>query len=247
MKIKNIKIFKVKSHPGEITFKVESRQAQMLDIYPEYNAFTEQQKAGWEQEILEYIYFEIETDAGLSGLFGPIDETQAFIINKHLSPFLEGKDPLNINTLQDKMFRLNRHGRAGYYLMAVSAVDCALWDLKGKAENKPVGTLLGKKRDSIPAYASMLGRSIEPEKAAEKAKEYKELGYSAQKWFFRYGPGNGKEGLEKNIKMAKAVRRALGDDYPVMFDAFMSWDPDYAAEMLKKLEPVNPFWTEISF
>jgi L-rhamnonate dehydratase len=247
MKIKDIKIFKLKGYPREITFKVESRQAQPLDIYPEYNTFTKQQQSGWEPEIVEHIYMEIEPDSGTPGLFGPIDETQAFIIKKHLLPFLKGKNPLDIQLLHDKMLRLNRHGRSGYFLMASSAVDCALWDLKGKAEDKPVYELLGRKRDSVPAYASMLGHSIEPEKAAQKAEEYKDLGYTAQKWFFRYGPGNGKEGMEKNLSMAKAVRQAVGDDYPIMFDAFMSWDLEYAIEMLKKLEPVRPFWVEEPF
>jgi L-rhamnonate dehydratase len=67
----------------------------------------------------------------------------------------------------------------------------------------------GPTRPSVPAYASMLGFSVEPEAAAEVAREYKEQGFTAQKWFFRYGPGGGERGKEKNLAMARAVREAL--------------------------------------
>ena len=245
MKIKEVLLFRVKSHPRKSKFKIEDRQAQMLDIYPEYNTFTEQKKASWEPDILEEIYVEIKTDEEHSGIFGPIEESQAFIIYKSLSPFIAGQDPLEIEILHDKMLRLNRHGRAGLFIMAISAIDCALWDLKGKVLEQPVYKMLeGPLRDSIPAYASMLGFSINPEKAYNIAEEYKNKGFAAQKWFFRYGPGSGDKGKEKNIVMAKAVREAVGPDYTLMFDAFMSWDLAYALDMLKALEPVNPYWVE---
>ena len=147
--------------------------------------------------------------------------------------------------LHDRMLRVNRHGRAGLFVNAVSVVDNALWDLRGKVVGEPVYRLLGgPTRERVPVYASMLGSSIEPDRAAEAAAEHQALGFGAQKWFFAFGPGAGWEGLQRNLAMARAVREAVGAGYPLMFDAFMGWDATYAADMLRGLEPVEPHWVE---
>jgi L-rhamnonate dehydratase len=143
------------------------------------------------------------------------------------------------------MLRLNRHGRAGLFVNAISAVDNALWDLRGKAANEPVYRLLGgPTRDRVPAYASMLGYSVDPERAAAAAGEHVRVGFTAQKWFFRHGPAAGRDGMLANLAMARAVREAVGPGYPLMFDAFMGWDPTYATDMLRGLEDVDPYWVE---
>jgi L-alanine-DL-glutamate epimerase-like enolase superfamily enzyme len=131
------------------------------------------------------------------------------------------------------------------FMTAVSAIDCALWDLKGKAWGQPVYRLLGgPTRPAVPAYASMLGFSVEPEQAAATALEYAAMGFRAQKWFFRHGPADGEAGKARNLAMATAVRAAVGPEYTLMFDAFMGWDAIYAVEMVRALEPVRPFWME---
>jgi L-alanine-DL-glutamate epimerase-like enolase superfamily enzyme len=90
----------------------------------------------------------------------------------------------------------------------------------------------------------MLGYSIEPTAAAVTARQYQAAGYTAQKWFFQYGPAHGSEGEEKNLAMATAVREAVGPNYKLMFDAFMGWDRNYATRMLQALEPLTPMWME---
>ena len=130
------------------------------------------------------------------------------------------------------------------FLLGVSPVDCALWDLKGKAWGQPVFRLLGGHRPAVPAYASMLGFSTEPEAAAEVAVAYKAMGYPAQKWFFRYGPGDGESGFSRNIALIQALREQLGPHYPLMADAFMGWDAPYTAQMLRELEPFHLLWVE---
>ncbi len=90
----------------------------------------------------------------------------------------------------------------------------------------------------------MLGFSLEPEVAAAMAAEYRDKGYSAQKWFFRYGPGDGDAGMAKNLAMAQAVREAVGPDYTLMFDAFMGWSTSYAVVMAQRLAPLRPLWLE---
>lgn len=243
MRIKDVILFKVSGHWEGSGFPPGDRVAHPLDIYPEFNQREWQHVEG--RHAIQAQYVEIQTDEGLSGLFGPIETEGAFIIAHFLRPFLIGRDPLANEVLLDQMLRMHRHGRSGLFVTGVSAIDCALWDLKGKYFQQPVYRLLGgPTRPKVPAYASMLGFSIEPEAAANVAIEFKAQGYLAQKWFFRYGPGDGDDGKIKNMALASTLREALGAGYRLMFDAFMGWDVPYAVEMVKALEPVNPFWLE---
>lgn len=245
MKITDVVLFKVHGTYRSPDFASGNRQVQAIDVYPEFNARTwARGEPGREQPVSE-IYVEIETDADVSGLFGPIDEYQAAIVRTFLRSFLIGRDPLATALLHDQMLRLHRHGRSGIFMTGLSPIDCALWDLKGKAWGQPIYRLLGgPTRPEVPAYASMLGYSIEPEAAAETALDFKAQGFTAQKWFFRYGPSDGAEGKAKNVALAAALREAVGSFYPLMFDAFMGWDGPYAAEMVRALEPYNLTWLE---
>ena len=246
MKITDVSLFKVRGAYSGPYFPPGDRQAQMMDIYPEFNAQTLAARRRDEgPEIITEIYVEILTDEGVSGLFGPIEDYQAFIIHKFLRPFLVGRDPLATELLYDQMIRMHRHGRSGMFMTGVSVVDCALWDLKGKAWDQPIYRLLGgPTRSVVPAYASMLGYSVEPEAAAEIALDFRDQGFAAQKWFFRYGPGDGEAGMAKNVALAYALREALGPYYPLMFDAYMGWDTRYASEMLHHLNLLNITWVE---
>lgn len=241
MNISDIILFEVSA--ARESQPTRTRQALSLDIYTdvEHPAPPNKPQPGR----ISAIYVEIQTDEGVSGLFGPIDRTQAFIIANDLRPFLLGRDALATELLFDLMLRLNRHGRSGLFMTAISVIDCALWDLKGKAWGQPIYRLLGgPTRVAVPAYASMLGYSIEPDEAAKTAQDFQAQGYQAQKWFFRYGPGEGAAGMAKNLAMAQAVREAVGPDYGLMFDAFMSWTVQYATKMVQALEPLNPTWME---
>ena len=221
----------------------EDRAVESLDLYPSQGGVS----AGARSVAsgLRATYVEIAADEDVSGHYGPIDARQAFLIAHDLTPMLLGADPLATALLHDQMLRLDRHGRAGLFVNAISAVDNALWDLRGKVANEPVYRLLGgPTRDRVPAYASMLGYSVEPERAAAVALEHKGLGFQAQKWFFRHGPSDGWEGMRSNLAMARAVREAVGAGYRLMFDAFMGWDQTYTADMLRGLEDVEPYWVE---
>ncbi len=240
MKITDIVLFEVKATWEERAQR--TRQALPSDIYTDLEHPNPPNKRGNE---LKGIYVEVQTDEGVSGIFGPIDPRQAYLIATQLRPILLGRDPLATELLFELMLRLDRHGRSGIFMTAISPIDCALWDLKGKAWGQPIYRLLGgPTRQQVPAYASMLGHSIEPDAAAQGAADFKVQGYPAQKWFFHYGPGAGHEGLEKNIAMAQAVREAVGPHYPLMFDAFMSWNVQYATKMVQALAPLNPTWME---
>lgn len=247
MKITDVALVEVRGPYAGLEFPPGSRQAKQLDIYPEFDTdgAGEGPKHG---QTVTATYVEIRTDAGVSGIYGPIQDFQAFHVYSALRPFLIGRDPLATELLFDQMLRLDRHGRSGMFMTAISVVDCALWDLKGKAWNQPVYRLLGgPTRTAVPAYASMLGFAVEPEAAAARAAEYKDKGFRAQKWFFRYGPAHGDAGMRRNLDMALAVRGAVGSDYTLMFDAFMGWDVAFAAAMLHGLAEVRPYWMEEPF
>ena len=93
--------------------------------------------------------------------------SSAHIIDTQLRPLLIGADPLAGELLWDQMYRFMIHGRKGEPMMAISEVDCGLWDIRGKWLGQPVHRLLGgPTRDEIPVYASALGHSIQPEDAA---------------------------------------------------------------------------------
>ena len=245
MQITDVLLFRVRGPYTGPTFPPGDRQAQALDRYPEFNRPPANTSSASAPQQLQAIYVEVQAGTGVSGLFGPIEMAQAFVIAQTLRPFLLGRDALATELLLDQMLRLDRHGRSGLFVTAISAIDCALWDLKGKAWGQPVYRLLGgPTRPTVPAYASMLGFSVEPAAAVEVARAYQAQGFGAQKWFFRHGPGDGAEGIERNLALAAALREALGPYYPLMFDAFMGWDLPYATAMVRALVPLNPTWME---
>jgi len=240
MIISAVRCFQV-SGEGEFP-PLEERQVGMLDIYPEYAA---RGPSGRTTTRITDTFVQIDTDDGLSGLFGPIFEESAVIIQKKLTPFLVGQDPLASERLWDLLYRQDRHARKGYEMMAISAVDCALWDIRGKFFGQPVYRLLGgPTRSEIPAYASMLGYSHESAKVRERAQWAVEQGFRAQKWFFRHGPSDGLEGMAKNVALIRTVREAVGPNVEIMVDCWMGWDTTYAVRMLERIAEYNPRWLE---
>lgn len=194
------------------------------------------------------LYLRIATDDGVSGLYGPIDEATAPVITGRLSGFLAGRNPLAGERLWDELYRLDRHARSGHFMMAISAVDNALWDLRGRYFEAPVYELLGgPTRARIPLYASALGRSVQPGEAAESARGFAANGFGAQKWFLPYGPGDGARGLAFNVDLVRRLREAVGEEYDLMFDAFGAWDLAYALRWAEAVQPYRPRWIEEAF
>ena len=193
-------------------------------------------------------YLTIKTNDAVEGRYGPIDAEVVPVINRQLKKFLLGKNPLAGEQVWDQLYRLNRHARTGHFMMAISAVDNALWDIRGKYFEAPVYQLLGgPTRSEVPVYASTLGRSVQPEDIQSTARAFKEEGFAAQKWFIPYGPGNGSDGLQFNVKMVELLREAVGEETDLMFDAFSGWDLPYALRWAKAVEQYHPRWIEEPF
>lgn len=225
----------------------EERLVRPLDIYPEHKAEGPHRtrKIGDGRYDITAYFVDVETDEGVTGTGGPMPLNQAFVIQTQLAPLLIGQDALATERLWDRMYRAQVHGRKGTEMMALSAVDCALWDLKGKWFNAPVCQLLGgPTRTEIPAYASALGYSLDPELVQERAQQFVADGFRATKWFFRDGPTDGKAGMERNLRLARTLRESVGPDVDIMLDCWMSWDVPYAIQMARRLEEYAPRWIE---
>jgi len=132
--------------------------------------------------------------------------------------------------------------------MGLSAIDNALWDLRGRLFGLPVYRLLGGSRKKVRAYASCLGFSQEPAALQAKGRELKQQGYRHQKWFVRdRGPSYGPEGVKEDVKVVRLLREAVGDDVDLMFDAFWKWDLQYALAWARRAEAYHPRWIEEPF
>ncbi len=194
------------------------------------------------------LYLKIKTDGGLEGTYGPIDKEAAIVVDAQLKSFLMGKDPLAGETLWDEMHRSNRHSRRGHFMMAISAVDNALWDLRGRYFQTPVYRLLaGPTRGAVQAYGSCLGYSVEPDAVRARCVKLRDEGFHHQKWFMAYGPGDGLPGLKKNVELVRVLRESLGDEVDIMFDAYSGWSMDYAIDWAKRVEQYRPRWIEEAF
>jgi L-alanine-DL-glutamate epimerase-like enolase superfamily enzyme len=230
----------------------EERLVRPIDIYPEHRR--DPWRQGGEQlddrrfRITQF-FLDIETDAGLVGRAGPLWPDPARMVLTQLAHLLIGRDPTATELLWDQMHRYQVHGRQGDAMIALSAVDCALWDVRGQVFGQPIWRLLGgPTRMEVPAYASMLGYAVEDlGKVRERAAHFKALGYNAQKWFFRHGPMSGFEGLKLNVALVRTLRETLGDDYDIMLDCWQSMNLDYAVDLCQRIEEFRPRWLEEPF
>ena len=184
LKIADVKTFTVKAPLKCEGDYWEERLIRPVDIYLKYKEQGPVQLPRISKTELEVTgrFLEISTEEGVTGIAGPITVTSEFLIENNLKPLLVGEDPFELEKLWDQMYRYSVHGRKCEPMIAISAVNCALWDLVGKARNEPVYRLLGgSTREKVPAYASTLGLSIKPQDVAKRAAAFVEEGYTAMK------------------------------------------------------------------
>ncbi len=196
----------------------------------------------------------IRTNEGIEGYGfcgGGSATAGKLMIDEHFSKILINSDPFDTESLWDKMFKATIvFGRKGAAIEAISGVDNALWDIKGKYLEMPVYKLLGgKTKPRIKLYASNLHPSDleNPDYGllAKEALDYKKQGYLGMKQRPCAGPREGRKGMARNEMLVKTVREAVGDDIDIMMDAYMSWaDVDYAVAMIRRLDKYNMAWIE---
>ena len=195
----------------------------------------------------EWLICEIETDDGHIGIGNAALAPQLVkkTIDEYLRPLVIGEDPFDYAYIWEKMYRrTHAWGRRGLGMVAISAIDIAIWDILGKLTNKPVFKLLGgRTKEKIPVYASKL--YSQPIKDLQnEAEKYKKQGFKIFKMRFGWGPKDGSEGMRKNIELVEAVREVIGDDTDLMLECYMGWNLDYSKRMIPKLVKFNPRWLE---
>ena len=195
----------------------------------------------------EWLICEVETDEGTIGIGNAALAPQLIkkTIDTYLAPLVVGEDPFDFSYIWEKMYRrTHAWGRRGLGMVAISAVDIALWDILGKLTNKPVFKLLGgRTKEKIPVYASKL-YSQPIKNLQQEAENYKKQGFTMFKMRFGWGPKDGSEGMKKNIDLVEAVREVIGYDTDLMLECYMGWNLDYSKRMIPKLVKYNPRWLE---
>jgi len=196
-------------------------------------------------ERIEADFLEVHTDIGITGIFGPIHREYSILLLGELRQRVLGANPLANEWVWHEAYRSQRHGRNGYYMIALSALDCALWDLKGKVFGCPVYELLGGPvQSSVACYATMLGFNPDEDKAMDIAIETRDKGFVGQKWALRGVPEEGHEGLRRNVRRIARLRESLGSDYPLMFDALGKWNSFYTIDVCRLAQPFHITWLE---
>lgn len=205
-------------------------------------------KANGTQDLL---LVKLTTDTGIVG-YGEVDSSPAVaraIIEapvshatcRGLKEVVIGQDPFAYEKLWHDMYQGSIYmGRRGAVIQAISGIDLAIWDIMGKALDVPVYQLLGGPfRKHIKAYASALFGAT-PEETANKAAEYKELGFKAMK----FGWESIGTSPEHDEALVKAIRETVGDDIDIMVDAGFAYDTKTAIMMCEKFKKYNIFWLE---
>lgn len=196
---------------------------------------------------LGWLVVEIELDDGTVGIGNAALAPHAVktTIDTYLGPMLIGADPMDSEYLWQTMYRRTLpFGRKGIGMTAISALDLAIWDAKGKVLGQPVFRLLGGRTKSrIPVYASRLYSQPLDSLHAE-AKAYAEQGFGAVKLRFGWGPKDGLAGMHRNLELVRTTREAVGESVDIMADCYMGWNLEYARRMLRLLEPHGLRWLE---
>ncbi len=203
-----------------------------MSRYPKYSG----SRSSWGVARVPTVIVEIEDEEGLVGIGASTGgEAAAFVIEQHLSMFVEGCNVRDRSIMWEQMWRASIHyGRKGLAVHAISAVDIAMWDLFGKTLNEPVYNLIGgRTKQRVPVYAT----TSRPDLA-------REMGFHGAKVPLPYGPSAGAEGMNGNVAFIRNWREKVGPDFPLMLDCYMALDLQYAALLAQRLAPYNLTWIE---
>lgn len=203
-----------------------------MAAYPEYRAT----RSSFGLDVLGSLVVEVEAQTGEIGIGLSTGGVPAcWIVEMHLSRFLEGRDPRNIELMWDQMWRSTLYyGRRGLVVNALSAIDLALWDLLGKLRGEPVYQLLGGARqEELWFYAT----GPRPDLAQK-------LGFIGGKLPLTHSPAEGEGGLHRNLELGARMRARVGEEFFLAYDCWMALDVDYSLQLLEGLEGQRFMWLE---
>lgn len=182
---------------------------------------------------------EVETDQGLVGRSIPAGGLS--LIMSDLLPRIKGENPFFVERIWDRMYRHNRKPVAkGLYIRAMGAVDIAVWDIIGKALNKPVYEVLGAYSRKLRVYAA--GGYYEDGKGIKELAREME-GYVAQ-GFHAVKMKVGGTGMREDVERVRSVREAIGLDIDLLLDANNKWNAYEAIRFGRSVEKYEPYWFE---
>ena len=193
----------------------------------------------------------VHTDEGITGLGevvscsyvakAVIEAPRSAPFRHGLSAIVTGMDALDFDAIHNAMIEgVSWYGPGGVARQAMSGIDMALWDIRGKAEGKPVRKLLRENAaDAVPAYASVLWPE-RPELVKETASAFLAQDYQSVK--YGWAPMGPDEDLDEAL--VAAAREALGPDVNLMVDAGRAWDAETALERVARFKKHNVFWLE---
>ncbi len=191
------------------------------------------------QPFVGIVRVQLDTGAEGWGQMSPYNaDISAEILHRQVAPWALGADPFPVGELVERIFEREHKFPGSYLCRAVAGLDTALWDLKGRLEERPVVALLGGSPGPLRAYASSMRRNICPAAEGERFRRLRDdLGFDAFK--FRVGEECGRDAdvwPGRTEAVVPAVRQALGEDVALLVDANSGFSPGRAIEVGRLLE-----------
>lgn len=196
-----------------------------------------------------FVTLTVETSDGVTGIAattfgGPMTGALRKAVDE-LGALIIGDDPLRPEAVVRKLRTASGHaGPAGIFTLALSAIDIALWDIKGRAANLPLWKLLGGFRERVPTYASgALTRDLSMPRLEVAARKLIDKGFREMKTQLAL-PGDTNPFLE--VERARTLRQIIGPEIKLMCDINQRWRPEQAMDIGKRIEDagVGFFWLE---
>ncbi|MBV8900035.1 MAG: mandelate racemase/muconate lactonizing enzyme family protein [Verrucomicrobia bacterium] len=161
------------------------------------------------------------------------------LLERDFGDLVLGQDGDRIEWLWNKLWwGLHYGGRGGPTVLALSAFDMALWDLKAKRLNQPLWKLLGGNDPHVLCYAGGIDLDLSVEQLLRQTDDNLKKGFRAIKMKV------GRKRLAEDVERIKAMRQHLGDQFPLMVDANMRWTVDQAIRAARAFHPFDPVWLE---
>ena len=195
------------------------------------------------------VIVQLDTDDGIKGIGvtfygGAISASLKHAVDD-LGALTIGEDPLRVEAMVAKLrSAAGGSGPAGMFTLALSAIDIALWDIRGKALNQPLWKLLGGARQRVPTYASgALRRNLSLDEVVAAAGRLKDKGFREMKTQLALP---GETSPAKEVERMRRVREAIGPDIKLMCDINQRWRVEQAIDIGKRVEDagVGLFWLE---
>jgi len=193
----------------------------------------------------EFVTLELGTDQGLTGIgltfFGGALTPALKAAVDGLAGLLIGDDPTQTEAIAAKARRAaGGSGPGGLFTLALSAIDIACWDLKGKALGRSVAALLGGLRERVPTYASgALMRPHPIDYLAKAGPRLRDMGFRQMKMQCGSEPT-----VAASVERVRVMREAIGPDVDLMCDINQLWSVNHAIEVGRRIEPYHLFWLE---